>query len=100
MITDGGSGIGRALAEAFLALGNGVIIAGRRESVLKQAVEANPGMQYVVLDTTNSAGAQRVIGELIARYPTLNAVIHCAGIMRNESLRGGATELEETVATN
>lgn len=100
LVTGGGSGIGRALAEAFLALGNEVIIAGRRESVLKKVVEANPGLRYAVLDTTDAVDTQRVAEHLIASYPKLNAVIHCAGIMRGESLRAGATELEATVATN
>ena len=100
LVTGGGSGIGRALAEAFLALGNEVIIAGRRESLLKHVTEANPGLRYIVLDTSSIADTQRVTKQLIADYPNLNAVIHCAGIMRGESLRSGATELEETVATN
>lgn len=100
LITGGGSGIGRGLAEAFLALGNEVIIAGRREAVLKEVAQANPGMQYFVLDTSDAADLERGTDELIARYPTLNAVIHSAGIMRNESLRRGATELDATVATN
>lgn len=100
LVTGGGSGIGRALAEAFLALGNEVIIAGRRESVLKQVAEANPDLHYAVLDTSSPDDIQRVTGELIARYPNLNAVIHCAGIMRSESLRCGTTELDATVATN
>ncbi|HKS14354.1 MAG TPA: SDR family NAD(P)-dependent oxidoreductase, partial [Pseudomonas sp.] len=99
LVTGGGSGIGRALAEAFLALGNDVIIAGRREPVLKQVVAANPGLRHVVLDTSDAAESQRVIGELIASHPSLNAVIHCAGIMRGESLREGPTALEATVAT-
>ena len=100
LITGGGSGIGRALAEAFLALGNEIIIAGRREAVLKQVAEANPGLHYVVLDTSDPEATQRVARQLIIDYPQLNAVIHCAGIMRGESLRDGATELEATVATN
>ena len=100
LVTGGGSGIGRALAEAFLALGNQVIIAGRRESLLKQVAEANPGLHYAVLDTTDEEGTQAVAAELIAAYPGLNAVIHCAGIMRGESLRAGATELQATLATN
>lgn len=100
LITGGGSGIGRALAEAFLVLGNQVIVAGRRDSILKEVCEANPGMRYAVLDTTDSADMQRVVAELLAEYPTLNAVIHSAGIMRGEKLLQGESELDETISTN
>lgn len=100
LVTGGGSGIGRALAEAFLALGNEVIIVGRREALLKQVAEANPGLHYAVLDTSDADDSQRGVEQLIARYPKLNAVIHCAGIMRGEKLVNGPTELEATVATN
>lgn len=100
LVTGGGSGIGRALAEAFLALGNQVIIAGRRESILKQVADASPHLHYVVMDTSDEVDSKRVAKQLIVDYPKLNVVIHCAGIMRGESLLSGAAELDATVATN
>lgn len=101
LVTGGGSGIGLALAKAFLALGNEVIIAGRREALLQREVAANPGLRYQVLDVSDAHDTQRVAKRLIADYPGLNGVIHAAGIMRGESLTaGGASELEATVATN
>ena len=100
LVTGGGSGFGRALAESFQALGNHVIIAGRRESVLQQTTGANPGMGYLVLDTSDAANIERVGQALIVEFPDLNVVIHCARIMRPENLFDGQSELEATVATN
>ncbi|WNG14201.1 SDR family oxidoreductase [Cystobacter fuscus] len=101
LITGGGSGIGRGLAEAFQKLGNTVIIAGRREGVLAGTAKAHPGMQYLTLDTGSVESIQAFTKELTRRFPALNVVVHSAGIMKTENLREGDTAIaEETIDIN
>lgn len=101
LITGGGSGIGRALAAAFHARGNQVIVAGRRQAALDEVASAHPGMRAVVLDVGDAGAIARVAQHLRSEHPALNAVIHSAGIMRAESIPCGALgDAEATVATN
>jgi uncharacterized oxidoreductase len=101
LITGGGSGIGSALAEAFHALGNQVIIAGRRQQVLEEAIAGNPGMKAAVCDIENADAIRAFAAQLTKDYPSLDVVIHNAGIMRLEDLKsGGLTDAEAVVTTN
>ena len=103
LITGGGSGIGRALAEALHARGNKVIIAGRRADVLEQAAAANPGMATATLDVADAADIKRFAADFLGAHPALNVVVHNAGIMGVENLTAADYDLgysEAVVATN
>ncbi len=103
LITGGGSGIGRGLAEAFHNLRNQVVIAGRRRIALDETAAANPGMKSIVFDITDGAGISAFAEKVLDRYPGLNVLINNAGIMRAESLTAESVDLanaEAIVTTN
>jgi uncharacterized oxidoreductase len=103
LITGGGSGIGRGLAEAFHALGNKVIITGRRKDVLDQTAMGYPGMISVVLDVEKPKAIQAFALQVISDHPTFNVLINNAGIMQPEDLtvlQKGLTDSEATITTN
>lgn len=103
LITGGGTGIGRALAEALHARGNKVIVSGRRAGALEEVAAANPGIATATLDVADPEDIARFAREIVAEHPALNVVIHNAGIMQAEKLAMPGANLaiaEATIATN
>ncbi len=54
-IAGAASGIGLGLALRFQAAGNRVIVGGRRTELLEQIAAEHPGVETVVIDTTDPA---------------------------------------------
>ncbi len=102
LITGGGSGIGRGLAEAFHRLGNQVIITGRTQKALDETTAANPGMKSVTLDVSDPKSIQSFAAQVTKEFPSLNVLINNAGIMQPENLleKPDASVAEAIVTTN
>ncbi|WP_120010644.1 SDR family oxidoreductase [Teichococcus vastitatis] len=103
LITGGGTGIGRGLAEALHAAGNTVIVAGRRRAPLEAVVAANSGMHLALLDIDDAAAIHDFAARVVAEHPRLNVLVNNAGIMRVEQVLtdpGALATAEATITTN
>jgi uncharacterized oxidoreductase len=78
------SGIGLSLALALQARGNTVIAGGRRSDLLERIAAEHPGIDTVVIDTTDPASIASARTQVLDRHPDLNVIVAMAGIMNVE----------------
>lgn len=102
LITGGGSGIGRELAQRLHDLGNRIIVTGRRSAELLQTAAGRPNISGYALDLRDQETVRQFARTVVNKHPDLNVLVNNAGIMRFEdaSVERDLGDAEETVATN
>lgn len=80
VVSGGGTGIGYAVAERFAADGDQVILVGRREDVLTEAVrKIGDQASHVVADLTEIEGVERVAKHASDHHGTVDVIVANAG---------------------
>lgn len=80
VVTGGGSGIGRAIAERFAKEGAFVIIAGRTEATLKETAASDKKISYVTGDITRTETVEKIIETINKNYRgQLDILVNNAG---------------------
>ena len=80
LITGGGTNLGKAAAIEVARCGAFVVIAGRREEVLAEAVEhIGPLGSYAVGDIREPEQAARIVAETVERHGRLDTLVNSAG---------------------
>jgi uncharacterized oxidoreductase len=82
LVTGGASGIGRAIAERFLAAGSEVVVCGRREEKLRELAALGPRLTTLRCDIGSEGERERLMRDVLERFPSLNVVVNNAGIQR------------------
>jgi NAD(P)-dependent dehydrogenase (short-subunit alcohol dehydrogenase family) len=106
LITGGGTGLGRAVAELLSREGAHVAIAGRREEVLATAVDelaANGGEAFAVrCDVRSDDSCADTIEKVVRRYGRIDTIIMSAGIRvrEDQAHESDVATWDETMETN
>jgi uncharacterized oxidoreductase len=93
LITGGATGIGLALAEAFLRKENEVIICGRREAKLTEAKNKFPRLHTRRCDVAVAEGRKSLSDWAVDNFRSLNILINNVGIQKEIDFKKGTTDL-------
>ena len=98
LVTGGAGGLGRAMAEALIAMRKSVIIAGRTEAGLKKTATEIGAKAYYVLDVSKTSTISDFVKKLVSEHPELDCVINNAGVQRPFQILGPDYDFDLTKA--
>ncbi|MFC6225798.1 SDR family NAD(P)-dependent oxidoreductase [Hymenobacter artigasi] len=102
LITGGGTGIGLEIARCMTEAGATVVITGRREEVLRDAVEhLGESAQYLVNDVTDLSSIEGLVARIEATHGPLDILVNNAGInLKKPALEVTDDEFSRILHTN
>ena len=85
LVTGGGSGIGRAIAQAFLDNGANVAISGRRRDKLDAVLDGRPEERTLAIeaDVADDASAKAMVDAVVERFGALDVLVNNAAAYFN-----------------
>lgn len=102
LVTAGGSGIGRVIAERFAAAGARVHITDIAAAAIDEVVAGAPGIAGTVADAAQPQHADRVLGQVSSQLGGLDVLVNNVGIAGPTGAIDDLTDadVEQTLAVN
>lgn len=102
LITGGGTGIGLAIAHAMHAAGARVVLIGRREAELADAVRSlGDGASYVVHDITEFDKAGALIEGITKKHGPITCLVNNAGMhLKKPAIETSPAEFQQVMNTH
>lgn len=102
LITGGGSGIGFAIAQAMITAGAKVVITGRRENALQEAVASlGENASYQVNDVTVLENLESLVEAIESSVGAIDILVNNAGInMKKTAIEVTDEEFQRVIHTN
>ncbi len=102
LVTGGGTGLGYAIAEAFVQAGAKVVITGRREHILKEAVDKlGKSVQYKVSDMRELDSLPGLVHSVEEEAGPIEVLVNNAGInLKKMALEVTNDEFADIIQTN
>jgi len=105
IVTGGGSGIGREIAEAFAREGSAVVVFGRREAMLQETVTniVKAGGRAIAItgDVTSPGDVDALVARTVDAFGKVDVLANIAGLMYTASLSETTDKMfDEILDTN
>lgn len=103
LITGGGTGIGRAIALAFVREGAKVAVAGRRreklEETLREVEKLGGEGLAIVCDVSKAKDGERAVKETAKAFGQLNVLVNNAGVLHAATIEGTSEDQWDNLMT-